>query len=148
MVFYWQTIAMYIFGINSHVLQHDSSSVPRQCGAWRMAPCAWPRMHTHGHTHIFPLKCCVLLFSSTTWSKHHCDQAVQTLEPEPVSPKSVIQVNSVVEMHSIVILPWAMNTPSDIAAQKGFLKKPRTLLIFFFLISKILSTSSSMLWPS
>lgn len=33
----------------SSVFPDDSSSVPRQCGAWGMVSCAWPYMHTHAH---------------------------------------------------------------------------------------------------
>lgn len=79
---------------------------------------------THMPIHIYALpKSCVLLPTSTTWRKLQCDLAVQTLTPEPVSPESVIQVNSVVKLRSelpAVILPWAMNAPlwwSDIIAQ-------------------------------
>lgn len=93
------------------------------------------------------LEGCVLLLSSTTWRKHHCDPAVQTLSAEPVSPESAIQVNCVVQTHS-VILPWALNAPSHITTQKGFLKKPKHCWCFWFFISECLSISSSVLWPS
>lgn len=99
MVFYWQTIATYVFGINSHVLQ--------QCFPRRFITCAkivWCSDNASlclsmlMLTYSF-LKGFVLFLSPTARSKHHCDLAVQTLAPEPASPKSVIQVSSVVEMH-------------------------------------------------
>lgn len=117
----------------SSAFPDNSPSVPRECGAWRAAPCAWPCRHTLLHP---LLKCCVLLLSSTTWSKDRCDLAVQTLAPEPESPKSVIQVNSSVEMQSelpVAILPWAMNAPSD--SSEGFFKKPEHY--WFFLSQKV-----------
>lgn len=132
MVFYWQTIATYVFGINNHVLQQ---CLPRQF-TWELCQDSvvlGERLPAPGHacTHVPTLlhsllKCCVLLLSSTTWSKDRCDLAVQTFAPEPESPKSVIQVNSVVEMQSelpVAILPWAMNAPSD--SSEGFFKKPK-----------------------
>lgn len=133
-----QTIATYVFGINSHVLQ---LCFPRWFISCVRIMWCWENDSVPGHTctrmailiHSF-LKCCVPLFTSAAWSKHQRGVAVRRLAPEPVSPMSVIQVNSAVEVHSempVVILPWAIHAPSDITTQRDFLKR-KTLLIFFF----------------
>lgn len=114
-----------------HHLWQDSGVL----GEWLPVP-----GHTRMLTLIYSLlKCCVLLLSSTAWSKHHCDLLVQTLAQDPESPKLVIQVNSVVEMQSE--LPWAMTAPSD--SSEGFSKNAKHYWFFFFLISESFSYSQS-----
>lgn len=72
-----------------------------------MILCAQPYMYTHAHTHTCPPeKLCSLahlyhMEKTSLWSS-----SADT--PEPVSPESVIHVNSVVKLHSelpAVILP-------------------------------------------